>query len=45
MAEGETLLDRVGIYNNLDEPVPSWNRPGVIPTVTVSMFVSGIKLI
>ncbi|KAI0376776.1 hypothetical protein F5Y04DRAFT_285577 [Hypomontagnella monticulosa] len=38
MAEGETLLDRIGIYDNLDEPVPSWNRPGVIATVTASML-------
>ncbi|KAF3055118.1 hypothetical protein GL218_07726 [Daldinia childiae] len=38
MAEGETLLDNIGIYNNLDEPIPSWNRPGVIATVAASMF-------
>ncbi|KAI1800229.1 hypothetical protein F4811DRAFT_540126 [Daldinia bambusicola] len=38
MAEGETLLDLIGIYNNLDEPVPSWNRPGVIAGVAVSML-------
>ncbi|KAI1372507.1 hypothetical protein F4677DRAFT_432442 [Hypoxylon crocopeplum] len=38
MAEEETLLDRIGIYDNLDEPVPSWNRPGVISTVTASML-------
>ncbi|KAK6956054.1 hypothetical protein Daesc_001324 [Daldinia eschscholtzii] len=38
MAEGETLLERIGIYNNLDEPIPSWNRPGVIATVTASML-------
>lgn len=39
MVEGkETLLDRLGIYDNLREPVPSWNRPGVIATVTASML-------
>ncbi|KAI0101073.1 hypothetical protein F4814DRAFT_104556 [Daldinia grandis] len=46
MAEGETLLDRIGIYDNLDEPVPSWNRPGVIATVAASMFcISSICVI
>ncbi|KAI2463888.1 hypothetical protein F4781DRAFT_414858 [Annulohypoxylon bovei var. microspora] len=36
MAE-ETLVSRIGIYNNLNEPVPSWNRPGVITAVSASM--------
>ncbi|KAI0844270.1 hypothetical protein F5Y00DRAFT_256147 [Daldinia vernicosa] len=46
MAEGETLLDRVGIYDNLNEPVPSWNRPGVIATVAASMFcISSICIV
>ncbi|KAI1137657.1 hypothetical protein F5Y05DRAFT_414215 [Hypoxylon sp. FL0543] len=38
MAEGETLIDRIGIYDNLDEPVPSWNQPAVIATVSASML-------
>ncbi|KAI0886434.1 uncharacterized protein GGS22DRAFT_199708 [Annulohypoxylon maeteangense] len=33
----ETLVSRIGIYNNLNDPVPSWNHPGVIMAVSASM--------
>ncbi|KAI0894218.1 hypothetical protein F4806DRAFT_472470 [Annulohypoxylon nitens] len=42
MAE-DTLVSRIGIYDNLDDPMPSWNRSEVITTVSASMtFLSSI---
>lgn len=44
MAGGETLTDRLGVYNNLDDPVPTWNRPEVISSVAATMLVSNAYL-
>ncbi|KAI1100036.1 hypothetical protein F4804DRAFT_345056 [Jackrogersella minutella] len=38
MAQGKTTLSLLDNYNNLDDPVPSWNRPEVIEGVSVSML-------
>ncbi|KAI1765667.1 hypothetical protein GGR53DRAFT_465140 [Hypoxylon sp. FL1150] len=41
MAGEETIADRIGIYDNLSDPIPSWNHPGAITAAAASMlFVS-----
>ncbi|OTA99600.1 hypothetical protein M426DRAFT_324995 [Hypoxylon sp. CI-4A] len=46
MADEETLASRIGIYDNLNDPIPSWNQPGVIATIAASTFcIAGICIL
>lgn len=39
MAESDFLPSLIGIYDNLHEPTPGWNRPGIANSLVITFLV------